>query len=348
VFTRIKSAIWNAAMRETTTPTAAPGDEFDRPEDLIEISVNRLEAKALQRADESVSFSEKLGKSVLGQLMKKLEPLDNRALRRAYEDTMDDGQSKNMQLLVSHVYHFMFLIVARAFFVKLIGEGADDHGGPYRAIFQTAISEETEKLLGLFVPCANARHEVGEGRDRLVFNAAFSTDSAKLNAYEFLGMLIGLACRNYVLVDVNLSALVWKPLVGDMLQADDFFATDIHLHTSLEWVRKGEAEDDLVLQILSSYVDPSVAAEVMRRARCMLDGRDPYRHFCDVIMHLNFETHRRILSYIYKGLSKIVPAELFAMFTSQELEIIFCGEPDVNVDVLQEATVYDGVSPTDT
>jgi hypothetical protein len=80
----------------------------------------------------------------------------------------------------------------------------------------------------------------------------------------------------------------------------------------------------------------------------MVDGRDPYRHFCDVIMHLNFETHRRILSHIYKGLSKIVPAELFAMFTSQELEIIFCGEPDVNVDVLQEATVYDGVSPTDT
>lgn len=30
----------------------------------------------------------------------------------------------------------------RAFYVKLVGEGVDDHGGPYRAVFETAVGEE--------------------------------------------------------------------------------------------------------------------------------------------------------------------------------------------------------------
>ena len=45
----------------------------------------------------------------------------------------------------------------RAFFVKFTGEGVDDHGGPYRAAFQSAVAEEAKDLLGLFVPCANGR-----------------------------------------------------------------------------------------------------------------------------------------------------------------------------------------------
>jgi hypothetical protein len=96
IFTRTKQAIWTQVNRETTTATAAPGDEFDRPDDIVELSVNRLEAKTLLKSPVIVPFNERLSKSVLGQLMNKMAILDNRAMRRSYEDTMDDGQSMKL------------------------------------------------------------------------------------------------------------------------------------------------------------------------------------------------------------------------------------------------------------
>jgi hypothetical protein len=45
---------------------------------------------------------------------------DDRSLRRSFVHIEDANQK-------------------RAFFVRFIGEGVDDHGGPYRAVFETAI-----------------------------------------------------------------------------------------------------------------------------------------------------------------------------------------------------------------
>ena len=49
---------------------------------------------------------------------------DDRSLRRAFAHMQDAGQT-------------------RAFFVKFTGEGVDDQGGPYRAVFETAVGEES-------------------------------------------------------------------------------------------------------------------------------------------------------------------------------------------------------------
>lgn len=57
----------------------------------------------------------------------------------------------------------------RAFFVKFT-EGVDDHGGPYRAAFETSLGEESIELLDLFVPCDNAKGNVGENKDHVIMN----------------------------------------------------------------------------------------------------------------------------------------------------------------------------------
>lgn len=246
------------------------------------------------------------------------------------------------------IFRFSFHIyVARAFFVKLIGEGADDHGGPYRAIFHTAIAEEAQHLLQLLTPCANATNEVAENRDKLVFNTAFTSDVGKLRLFEFLGKLLGLACRNDILVDLNLPLLVWKPLVNDRIDASDFFAIDIHLNKALEWISAGEADSDLLIQMLSSYMRESQAAELVKALSQENGGQPATISTSQLILHLNHSMHRSALAAFYKGINSIIPTELFSMFTPEELEIVFCGPSDVNIELLKEATVYDGVSASD-
>ena len=45
----------------------------------------------------------------------------------------------------------------RAFKVKFVGEGVDDHGGPYRALFSSCAVEEPAGCLELLVPVPNER-----------------------------------------------------------------------------------------------------------------------------------------------------------------------------------------------
>ena len=210
----------------------------------------------------------------------------------------------------------------------------------------TAIGEEAEQLLDLIVPCPNAQNEVGENRDKLVFNTSFSSDLSKRRVFEFLGKLTGLACRNSILIDVNLAQLIWKPLTGDALSSSDFFAVDVHLGTSLQWIRSGDAEDELLLQMLLLFVDKTAASTLMRDVK-FHKSDSAHHELAQIILHLNVALHRRILNWFHCGISAIVPCELFTIFTPQELEKTLCGEPEVNIELLQEATVYDCVNPTD-
>lgn len=70
IFMQTKMTIWNQAIKETTTPTSAPPDEYERPEDLKEININRVEARNVHSMNmkDSLSFSERLKISVFGQL----------------------------------------------------------------------------------------------------------------------------------------------------------------------------------------------------------------------------------------------------------------------------------------
>jgi hypothetical protein len=109
VFTRTKmTGLWIPALRESTTATGAPPDEYERPDDLKEISINRLEARNAESIiDESsvdrFSFENKLKMSVFGQLIEGIKQWDDRSLRRSFTHMQDAGQ-------------------ARAFFVKFTGK----------------------------------------------------------------------------------------------------------------------------------------------------------------------------------------------------------------------------------
>ena len=63
--------------------------------------------------------------------------------------------------------------------------------------------------------------------------------------------------------------------------------------------------------------------------------------------HLVLSGQQPALQRLYNGLCAVLPAELFAIFTTEELERMLCGEAGIDMAVLKKATVYEGVSPTD-
>jgi hypothetical protein len=434
IFTRTKLGLWSLALTETTTPTGAPPDEYERPDDLREISVNRIEARNLSASSElsaagdrdAVPLADRLRISVFGQLMEGMRGWDERSLRRSFIHMQDSGQ-------------------ARAFFVKFTGEGVDDHGGPYRAAFHTAVGEEPSGSLGLLVPCMNARTETGENRDRMVLNLDMVTNLERLALYSHMGRLIGMACRHSIMLPLSLPQLIWKPLASEDVGTVELQATDLHTLNSMKEISEGfdlmgeEQATDLLVQALlgcptsmaaqaANY--PTAATMALRSfitgdsssvgsrghdlngdlvegslAKSVDDSDQQQQHvvasreastgegssdtsagatptpipamsntattsatanatatatattahlhaervkaISELVIHSHLTAHSSGLAQLYSGMATVLPAELFAIFTASELEALFCGQPEVDIEVLQKATVYEGVSATD-
>lgn len=357
IFTRIKLKLWNLAVEETTEVTTLPADEYERPDEMVEVKLNRMDATAAKEIKESLSFSDRLRKSLFGQLLSRIGEWDTKKLRKSFVSIGDAGQR-------------------RAFFVKFEGEGVDDHGGPYRAAFETAIGDEAENLLSLLVPCSNSGENIGENRDQTVFNPAYLHDRNKLPLFRALGKLIGVACRHKILSSLSLPRLIWRPIAGECVSTADLAATDQHVMRSLQSITSGEVDAMDVSEMMTQLLCSSSCGFTPAQARCLITGEraslsqnaawDPNceneeamlsdNTLIDMgrIFRLASLVEQRLivsqlpcLKQLYAGLADILPAELCSMFTPSELEVLFCGVPEVDISLLQKVTVYDGVSSTD-
>jgi hypothetical protein len=217
LFLSPKKYLLRTALDRTVTRAKKAEDDYDYPEDLSTVVLNRPKAvlaKSLPDPETRLSYS------VFGQAFDELHFLEPSALRMAYTHPMDDGQE-------------------RTFKVKFEGEGVDDYGGPYREFFSTICAElqglnpdlddddDIECVLPLFIPAPNQKRRTGENQAHFIINPKTGrldggSSQLYLEMYNFLGQFLGIALRSNVHLDLSLPSIVWKSLVGEPLGWDDF------------------------------------------------------------------------------------------------------------------------------
>ncbi|KAE9052126.1 hypothetical protein PR001_g805 [Phytophthora rubi] len=254
LFVCVKNSLWTALMERTANSPKRADDEYDYPEDLPQLQVNRLKAAAAKCHEGTISS---LFLSLFGQAFEELHFLPLKTLRMVYSHPMDDGQ-------------------LRSFKVKFEGEGVDDYGGPYREFFSQFFAElqmlhvpesdgnstnnadnsanggpsstslkvdpgvsVSECVLPFLLPSPNWRNGVGANREKFVLNGALISrhveDNLKTSArtraspgesaeekrqlycemFHFLGQMIGTCLRTRVCVRLDLAMSVWKQLVAE-------------------------------------------------------------------------------------------------------------------------------------
>jgi alpha-tubulin suppressor-like RCC1 family protein len=124
IFTDLKLTHFWDLLAKSVTRTSKIDDDYDYPDDLPQIKINRYKSFRAREASEMLGISgeDLLQSSMFYQLMRELRKEGPDKLRMSYTHPMDDGQS-------------------RAFKIKFDGEGVDDYGGPYREIFQQICDE---------------------------------------------------------------------------------------------------------------------------------------------------------------------------------------------------------------
>ncbi|XP_077988697.1 putative E3 ubiquitin-protein ligase HERC1 [Glandiceps talaboti] len=236
---------------------------------------------------------------------------------------------------------------ARAWKVKLVGEGADDAGG----VFDDTITEMCQELetgiVPLLIPTPNSSSDAGQNRDRFIFKPSSSTEE-QLSMFKFLGILFGVAIRTKKPLDLHLAPMVWKQLCGMPLTADDLEEVDLLFMQSLRGIkdidRSGVTEDTFHEVIpLETFECQSADGEFVpvvpggRSLPLTFHNRKEY-----VERALRYRLHEMDcqVAAVREGMSWVIPVPLLSLLTMQQLEQMVCGLPNISVSVLKKVVRY--------
>jgi hypothetical protein len=268
-----KHHFWEVVKRSVTRP-AKTEDDYDYPDDLPHVKINRLKSFRAREASELLLIpgEDLMLSSMFCQLWRELRQHNDEKLRISYTHPMDDGQS-------------------RTFKIKFEGEGVDDYGGPYREIFQQICEElqstdpsaqggaqgrpsswtsgeDKQTGEGGFATASSAiaaqeaRSRVAGGKEQspsptrcflplLMPTPNWTADTdcteryrymfhpaaespLKMDLFHFLGQLVGIAVRSKITLDLALPSYVWKYVVCERLTEQDIASFDAPAYNTLQ------------------------------------------------------------------------------------------------------------------
>mmetsp|Transcript_83789 Transcript_83789/g.236753 ORF Transcript_83789/g.236753 Transcript_83789/m.236753 type:complete len:3060 (-) Transcript_83789:463-9642(-) len=350
VFLSTKRRMMQLAVDRTMTHAKKAEDDYDYPEDLPQVLLNRPKAAASRTRRDPET---RLSLSLFGQLFDELHFMEPALLRMGYTHPMDDGQE-------------------RTFKVKFEGEGVDDYGGPYREIFSQVAAElqsieqvlrpETRSarkaadacILPLLRPTPNSNTDDAVGSDKFIVQPRL-TRHLYLEMYNFLGQIIGIALRSKVTMKIDVPSIFWKAMVGQPVEESDLESFDQATMTMISHIRKlnrdgNEEALEAALSGLAWTARLSGGEEVELTAGGIARAVNPAdaAAYVKALGHARLHESDKALFAIRDGLASIIPASVLPLLTWEELERYVCGQKEIDLELLKANTEYDDdVSPND-
>ena len=304
-------------MDATTIPTPTSHDEYELPREVRTVRVNRLKARRAMASSDELLMKKHC---IFAQLQHETRGWSGVALRRGHVAKGHGGQK-------------------RAFKVKLVGEGVNDYSGPYREVFTDALAEVAsttdsgKSVLGILEPTPNNSAEIGEDRSLLMFgrgNASVDSDKNEfpnmlteeensiMNAFSSI-----VGNRDESVREIEDSLVFLGRLTGTACRHG--IPVDLPLSTANVWKRISEETVDPVASL--AEIDLLASHELMK-------GQDNSNQL--------LQTQQRMLNSFTEGLSSVIPTEIFSIFSGEEVRNKICGNPEIDVGLLQRVVEYDG------
>ncbi|GLE04499.1 hypothetical protein PINS_up013454 [Pythium insidiosum] len=311
IFNIVKRHVWDDALKRTTEAGVA-----------FELSLNRVKAMRHRLAGKP----DDEGRSALfSQAFRQLSALDGAHFRRS--DAI--------------------------YYVRFLGENAEDAGGPYRETFAQYSEELHSSQLSILLPSSNAHHNVGSGREKWVLNPG-ATSRTHLQMVEFLGKLMGVAARSRQYISLHIASLIWKKLVGEVATVDDLSLVDSMIVNSLKKIRDidqfgvtEEMFEDIVMETFTTLSADNRVVQLKSNGESIAVTFANRKEYADLVERYRLHEFDVQIAALLSGLAKVIPARLLPLFTGTELEILVCGSPEIDVDLLQRCTEYSSCSASD-
>ncbi len=354
-----KMRLWNDVLQITTHPTTPSADAFEDPREIQTLRISRGPKTKPERLALVPKAEHRLRTSITGQLMEGISHMSDSSLRRSYVGKGHGGQ-------------------ARAFLVKLIGEGADDYGGPYRALFESVADElqadsveapdGAKTLLPVLTPCLNRRAALsGSQTEQQPSAEGFQPSEVELassvygrEVFAFVGRLAGMAMRHGINLPLAFVPHVLKQLIRSPLQRKD--AARANSRVSLEQLlplgftavpppsdpTATAAFNEALVQAERKFnveVAPGVYKDLVRCGSQVQVDAGNFELFVGLAQAATLMYARDQVASLAQGMSAVVPFDLMPIWSPSEFNQLLGGEEDVSVASLQSISEYtDGLT----
>lgn len=250
----------------------------------------------------------------------------------------------------------------KAWKVSYVGLNSTDAGGPYRESLEEMCRELMSPVLPLFCPCVNRQDSIAHIATATAMNKhcfvprRAANSPLLLQAFEWVGRIMGLAVRTKTLLALHLAPLIYKKLVGEPVSVDDVRAIDepsatiVNNITEMAERSPEDFDESFDATTFTARGSDGVVYELVRGGKSMVLTLANHREFTEALMQFRLREFDLQCAAIRRGLATVVPVRLLSLFSWHELETQVCGR-GVDLQVLQilkqSCTSYEGCSAFD-
>ena len=167
--------------------------------------------------------------------------------------------------------------------------------------------------------------------------------------YRFLGRVMGRALLDRQLISGHMVQHLYKHILGWPITFADLERVDEEYYNSLkkavDLAKSGEDISMLCLDftITQEMLGLKEEIELVKGGADMEVNNDNYPEYLEACMkyHMLGRVERQ-LNELLLGIFDVIPEPLLTIFDFQELELLMCGLPEIDIDDWRENTEYSG------
>ncbi|CAN0188052.1 unnamed protein product [Pylaiella littoralis] len=222
--------------------------------------------------------------------------------------------------------------------VQFVGEAGVDAGGLEREWFMLVCSALFDPSTGLFTPQPS--------------NGAFAINPSSgmanemhLEYFRFTGRVLGKLLMEHSVAPYHLSLPILKHLLGLPVAFTDLEFADVELYRNLQWLRANAGAESLGLDFtvtLESFGVKEVAELVPGGKDVAVTDENKEEYLQLRLKHRVLNGTHAQLWNLMRGLYDVIPAHLISVFDYQEMELLLCGIPEIDVEEWKRCSRYLG------
>ncbi|KAF9942873.1 hypothetical protein BGZ67_009967 [Mortierella alpina] len=230
-----------------------------------------------------------------------------------------------------------------------VGEEGMDQGGVTKEFFQIMVEKVFDSQFGLFKELEEQRSWWFEGTMDGSSHVEMSEEDARVRLveYELVGVLVGLALYNGVILGVRFPSVVYRKLLNWQVGLDTFIesfpALGHGLEQMLTWT-DGDVYDVFMREFEISYEHLGQVTTIPlvpggQDLPVTNANREEYvqayiEHYVHTHIRQEFEAFQR-------GFEKICSGPALKLLRPEELELLLCGNSDLDMHDLEASCMYD-------
>ncbi|XP_066286892.1 probable E3 ubiquitin-protein ligase HECTD2 [Branchiostoma lanceolatum] len=225
--------------------------------------------------------------------------------------------------------------------IKYIGGGEQglDMGGLQKEFFQMITESVFDPNYGMFV-------YLEESRSLWINGESPESDGE----FELVGIILGLAIYNGVILDVHFPMTVYKKLQGETLELADLQDIQPTLASGLQELLnyEGDVEMDLCYTFQVSYESfghVKTVDLIENGSEVPVNNKNRGEFVRRYVNFLLVDSVERQFEAFSRGFHLVCGGRVLTLFRAEEIELLICGSTELDFDGLEASTVYeDGYS----